>query len=51
MKKISIYDLDMPQYKFMGWTDDTGNVITTIEPGTKNITLHANWISYKINLL
>lgn len=37
----------MPQYKFMGWTDDTGNVITTIEPGIKNITLHANWISYR----
>ena len=34
-EKISIYDLDMPQYKFMGWTDDTGNVITTIEPGIK----------------
>ena len=46
-EKISIYDLDMPQYKFMGWTDDTGNVITTIEPGIKNITLHANWISYR----
>lgn len=32
-------------YKFMGWTDSLGNVVTEVKPGTEDITLYANWIS------
>lgn len=36
----------LSNYIFMGWTDDDGNVVTSIKPGTTgNITLHANWTS------
>lgn len=38
---------DMNQYVFMGWTDINGNIVTEVEPGTKNITLYANWISHR----
>ena len=31
-------------YKFMGWTR-YGEIVSIVEPGTKNITLHANWTS------
>lgn len=31
-------------YTFVGWTDEEGNLVTEISPGTaKNITLTANW--------
>ncbi len=34
-------------YTFIGWSDDSGNMISDymIKPGTKDITLHANWTS------
>lgn len=38
---------NMNQYVFMGWTDADGNVVTEVEPGTKDITLYANWISHR----
>ena len=38
---------NMNQYVFMGWTDINGNVVTEVEPGTKDITLYANWISHR----
>ena len=38
---------NMNQYVFMGWTDINGNIVTEVEPGTKNITLYANWISHR----
>lgn len=38
---------NMYQYVFMGWTDKDGNVVTEVEPGTKDITLYANWVSQR----
>lgn len=38
---------NMNQYVFMGWTDINGNIVTEVEPGTKDITLYANWISHR----
>lgn len=36
------------QYEFIGWSDDDGFFVTSIEPGTTgDITLHANWTSYR----
>lgn len=33
-------------YTFAGWSDDYGNIVKRIKPGTSgNITLHANWTS------
>lgn len=33
-------------YTFAGWSDDQGNIIKRIKPGTTgNMTLHANWTS------
>lgn len=33
-------------YTFVGWSDDEGNIVKSIKPGTTgNITLHANWTS------
>ncbi len=35
-------------YRFMGWSDDNGNIVTRIETGTiGNITLTANWTSHR----
>lgn len=34
------------RYVFLGWTDDSDNIVTRISAGTTgNITLHANWTS------
>lgn len=38
---------NMNQYVFMGWTDIDGNVVTEVKPGTKDITLYANWVSQR----
>lgn len=38
---------NMNQYVFMGWTDIDGNVVTEVKPGTKDITLYANWVSHR----
>ena len=47
-ESVPIDDLnELTKYKFMGWTDIQGNIVTTVEPGTKDITLYANWISYR----
>lgn len=33
-------------YTFLGWSDDDGNVVTRVKPGTTgNMTLRANWTS------
>lgn len=42
-----IPDLQMHQYKFMGWTDSNGDIVTSVKPGTGNIKLYANWVSYR----
>ena len=34
-------------YVFVGWTDDNGEIVKKVLPGTKNITLHANWTSIR----
>lgn len=44
---VPIPDLNLSRYLFMGWTDVNGNVITMVKPGTENITLIANWCSYR----
>lgn len=38
---------ELTKYKFMGWTDIYGNEVKIVQPGTKDITLYANWISYR----
>lgn len=44
---VPIADLNLSRYLFMGWTDIDGNVITAVKPGTEDITLIANWCSYR----
>lgn len=35
-------------YTFVGWSDDNGNIVKSIKPGTTgDITLHANWTSLR----
>ena len=46
-QEVFIPDLQLHQYKFMGWTDISGNVVTSVKPGTGNIKLYAHWISYR----
>lgn len=46
-QEVFIPDLQMHQYKFMGWTDAQGNLVTSVKPGTGNIKLYANWVSYR----
>ena len=38
----------LTNYSFVGWTDNDGNIVREIKPGTSgSITLHANWSSYR----
>lgn len=46
-QEVFIPDLQMHQYKFMGWTDSRGHIVTSVKPGTGNIKLYANWVSYR----
>ena len=41
----SLRDLEWMGYVFMGWSDDNGNIIKEIKPGTTDIKVHANWTS------
>lgn len=38
-------NLEWDHYVFMGWSDASGKIIKQITPGTKDITVHANWTS------
>ena len=42
-----LHDLEWDGYIFMGWSNDRGKIITSVEPGTTDITLHANWTSQR----
>ena len=46
-QEVFLTDPEIHQYKFMGWTDSHGNVVTSVKPGTGNIKLYANWVSYR----
>lgn len=46
-QEVFIPDLQLYQYKFMGWTDISGNVVTSVKPGTEDIKLYAHWVSYR----
>ena len=39
--------LSWDPYIFMGWSDSEGEIITSVKPGTTNITVHANWTSQR----
>lgn len=38
-------EVDWPHYVFMGWSDGSGRIINAVQPGTKDITVHANYTS------
>lgn len=38
-------NLEWDHYVFMGWSDASGKIIDKVAPGTKSITVHANWTS------
>lgn len=45
-KGAALPTLEWFGYTFVGWTDEAGNIVKRIEPGTaKNIGLRANWTS------
>ncbi len=40
-------NLEWDGYIFMGWSNDKGEIIETVKPGTMDITVHANWTSQR----
>ena len=38
-------DMDWDHYVFMGWSDASGRIINAVQPGTQDITVHANYTS------
>ncbi len=40
-------NLEWYGYIFMGWSNDNGEIIESVKPGTMDITVHANWTSQR----
>ena len=43
----TLSELSCNGYVFMGWSDETGDIVKSVLPGTTDITLYANWTSLR----